>query len=1023
MKFGLRLLGVPARDTADGTYELPAGQATHLASALALRGDWVARDELASLFWPDVAAPRGRHNLAQLVYSVRHTAWGQDVETDPSRVRWSVPTDVAAFRDAAATGAWQAAAELYTAHLLTGVPDPSSEPLAAWLRGEQDELRETWRVVLLHLADELAVAEQWTSSAQLLRRLLADDGLLEDAVHGLIRAEARSGRREAALRVYDEFRDRLVGELGLEPLETTAAIAAAVRDGTLTVQTTSHVEALATDGAEPEAPASADAPDVRPGPVRGIGADPSPFVGRSLELSELHVLARRDEQRVITLHGPGGTGKSRLARQFARERAGHHEGGAAWVQLASASSEADVVELVAGSLGMKVEPDAASLTKALADRDVLIVLDQAEHLPDLPGLVQDLLDSSPSLRVVATSRAPLDLPDEAVVSLGGMSVPPRDDVEDAEAYDAVGLLLRAGRRTRPGLQPQGEERNALVALARLLGGSPLGLELAAGWLRVLEPSELLEEVRRDLGVLEAGDASTDEAHPSLRAVFESSWSLLQAAEREAVRRLAVFRGGFTRDTAVAVADVPLTTLLALANRSLLHRDDGARFGMHPVVQHFAEGKLAQQPGPAVELEGRHMQYFLGLAQDSDRLMSTPEQPTAIARIGSEVPNLYAALERAVSGEKVDEAQQLFLAISRFWRWRGRAREGLAWLGRVKGITEEREPTVSTVRLALSEGLMLESMGRYDEAGAVLNDALEQAERLGDRMLLATGRRDLAILAWRRGDLAKARVLLDEACVTYRESGREPALAGALGNLGNVARDAGDLPAAHAYFDEALEIVERAGHVWEIANVRNNKAIAYAYSRDLESARREFETALELQRSIDNKPGVSMSLTNLGVVSMDTGDAARAEELYREALSLCEETGDALGVAHAHQNLGAIALEAGDLDGARDRFADALRIRRDLGARAMVAQSVAGFIGLAVARGAYERALVLAGAAESIIDDVGVPLSPPQQATHDEDVAGAKAHVEAPRADELVRRGAALSEQEAVEYALGTRALP
>lgn len=233
MTNGLRLLGVPARDAADGTIDLPPGQATHLAAALALRGDWVARDELVSLFWPDVDPPRGRHNLAQLVYAIRRTSWGWDVAADPMRLRWSVPTDVSSFRDAAASGAWRAAAELYKGHLLAGVPEPASATLADWLRGEQEDLRATWRVVILRQAEELSAEEQWIACARLLRRLLTDDGLMEDAVHGLIRAEAMSGRREAALRVYEDFRTVLGAELGLEPLETTSALAAAVRDGTL----------------------------------------------------------------------------------------------------------------------------------------------------------------------------------------------------------------------------------------------------------------------------------------------------------------------------------------------------------------------------------------------------------------------------------------------------------------------------------------------------------------------------------------------------------------------------------------------------------------------------------------------------------------------------------------------------------------------------------------------------------------------------------------------------------------------
>ena len=651
---------------------------------------------------------------------------------------------------------------------------------------------------------------------------------------------------------------------------------------------------------------------------------------------------------------------------------------------------------------------------------MLLILDQLEHLNDAPDLVATLLDACPHLCIVATSRHALDVPGEAVVPIGGLSVPPRDDAPDAEAYDAVGLLLRAAHRVRPTFHPQGGERTAVVALTRLLEGSPLAIELAAGWLRLLEPSELLREVARDLDVLRAADAEAGGPHASLRAVFESSWSLLGDAEREGLRRLAVFHGGCTRETALAVADVPLRVLLALANRSLLHRD-GTRFAAHPVVQRYAQDKLDAVPDLAADLARRHLAFFLALAEDADRRLDTPAQRDALALFTAEAANLSRALERALAAGAADPAYALTAALGRFWRWRGHLSDGLAWSARVRALPLAA-PTAASVRVALGEGLLLDKQGRYAAADAAFERAQVDAEVVGDPALAAAARCDRAIVAWRRGDLDRARALLEDVCARYRALGREAPLAGSLGNLGNVLRDAGDLEGAHARFEEALALAERVGHVWEVANVRNNKAIAHAYAGDLEAARGEFELALELQRSIDNRPGISMSLTNLGNVHLDTDAPERAEALYREALALCEELGDRDGTAHLHVNLGILAQRRSAFDEAHDLYGRALRLRHAIGARAHVVQSVSCFLDLAVARGTFERALVLAGAVRSLAETVGTALTAPQQCTYDDARAAARAAVPLERAADLERRGESLAERDAIAYALAERAV-
>ena len=506
-----------------------------------------------------------------------------------------------------------------------------------------------------------------------------------------------------------------------------------------------------------------------------------------------------------------------------------------------------------------------------------------------------------------------------------------------------------------------------------MDGGPLAIELAAGWLRLLAPSEVLREVQADLDVLRTADPGLDPRHASLRAVFESSWKLLGEGERDALRRLAVFRGGCSRDTAAAVADVPLHALLALTNRSLLHRDGGTRFVPHPVVQRFAQEKLSERRELARELAHRHRSYFVDLAGGR----RPPAGHPGAARRARPARRRVGQPGVGARGDPGSGRRRCRVRPHR------RARTLLALAGggarrpplvrSDPGVDVRRPATPTRVRSLLAEGLLLQEQRRYAEADAVFERALADAVGLGDEALVASARVDRAIVAWRRGDLVSARALLESARDGYRALGREASLAGTLGNLGTVERDAGDLAAAHARFDEALALAERVGSLWETANVRNNKAIAHAYGGDLEAAGREFARALELQRSIGDRPGISRSLTNLGNVHLDTGDPDRARELYHEALELCQQLEDHDGAAHLHVNLAIVAQRAGDFAGAHELYGRALRSRHELGARALVAQSVSCLLDLAVARGAHERALVLAGAVRGLCKAIGVPL--------------------------------------------------
>jgi predicted ATPase/class 3 adenylate cyclase/DNA-binding CsgD family transcriptional regulator len=714
------------------------------------------------------------------------------------------------------------------------------------------------------------------------------------------------------------------------------------------------------------------------------------FVGRARELAAVgEALAAH---RLLTLTGPGGTGKTRLALQAAAEVGPAYPDGVWLVELATLADPALVPQAVAAAVGVREEPGrplTATLADALRPKRTLLLLDNCEHLLDASARLADaLLRACPDLRVLATSREALGIGGETAWLVPSLALPDPDRPPPPEAlsrYEAVALFVDRALAVQPAFRVTDANAPAVARVCARLDGIPLALELAAAHVRVLPVEQLLGRLEDRFRLLTGGSRTALERHQTLRAAVDWSYALLDARERRLFARLSVFAGGFTLEAAeqVGAGAAPLDVLdllTRLVDKSLVvaeeQLDGTARYRLLETLRQYAGQKLAARAGEAAAVRERHATFYLDLAKAAEPRLLEAEQEVWLHRLAQEHGNLRAALHWSVDGGASDTALRLAGALWRFWSTRGHLGEGRVWLARALDLP----------------------------AGPAAARA---------RALTAAG-----TLAYQQGDYAAADAHYETGLALKRELGDLPGVASSLNGLGNVAALRGEYAVARALFGESLEVRRRLHDRWGIAAALHNLGYVSHQEGDLAAARRYYEESLTAEQELGNRHGVALSLSNLGLVVAEGGDPERARMLGEESLAIFRELGDRAGAAHAFHNLGDLALDQGDLAAAGAHYTACLALWDEVGDRGGVACALEGFAGLAAA-GAHaadgDRALRLAGAAATLRATLGLPLSPPERAQLERRLRPARRSL-GPAAAAAWGEGRALLPAAAVAYA-------
>jgi predicted ATPase/DNA-binding SARP family transcriptional activator len=634
----------------------------------------VARDRLLDLLWPAFAPDDARNNLRRelsllrsalpdVLLADRHT-----VALDLSDGR--VLVDVRAFEEewrqaqehghpdgelcASCATALESAVARYSGDFLQGFSLPDSPAFDEWQFHQAERLRALLGRALEQLAAWYGERGEHERALAHGRRWAPIDPLDEAPHRALMRLYHAAGQHAAALRHYEQTRRLLDDELGVEPEPETTALYEAIRRRRL-------LPAVTPATTPPERSAL---------PPVNLPADATPFIGRSRELAQIERLIGDPDVRLVTIMGVGGMGKTRLAIAAARQIAasGAYLDGIFFVPLAPVTQPADVAPALALNLGFTPggEGDPARQLRAyLKGRRTLLIIDNVEHLAgeESAALFAGILSDAPDVKLLATSRARLGLSGEYVFPLDGLDA---DLPADGQSADAVALFAAAARRARPSFQLNNDNSSIVSRICRLVGGMPLGIELAAGWLGLLTPQAILEEIERSLDFLESSQADAPARQASLKAVFDSSWRLLTADEQGALRCLSVFYSTFDRGAAEKIAGASLRALLSLANKSWLQSVGAGRYQIHPLLRQYAALEKANDDETEAALRDRHARYYAGLLAALDERMRSRRPAAAFDAVEADLDNVRAAILWLVGQDRLEVfAHQMAIPLFRF----------------------------------------------------------------------------------------------------------------------------------------------------------------------------------------------------------------------------------------------------------------------------------------------------------------------------------------------------------------------
>lgn len=961
----LHLLGKPEAWLDDAPLtEFSTAKTEALLYYLAVTKGPHSRETLAELLWGDMPDAAAKRNLTKALSTLRRLV-GPYLVVERQSVAFNTELpcqlDINTFETLIAWGQADAglsslreAVALYRGDFLEGFYVKEALSFDEWAVAQRERLREVMAQALDALVTQLTERQDYGPGIEYARRLLDLDPWHEAAHRRLMILLARRGQSSAALAQYEKCRQSLADELGVEPMAETTALYERIQAARTLIP-------------------------------RPLPAEAEPFVGRTAELAQISQMLASPTCRLVTIVGIGGSGKTRLAlaaaRHLNREGALRFINGVLFIPLAEVRGPTELPLALADALELPLTGNsdpATVLIHFLHNKEMLLVLDNFEHLMEAAAWLTQLLSQCLHLKLLVTSREPLQLGVEWRLNLEGLAYPPTDDVarsaDDAARFEAVELFVQATRQVRPDYELSAADAPHVYHLCRLVAGMPLALRLAAAKMRALPPERIVAEVQHNLDSLTIPMRDLPPRQRSLRASFDHTWQLMVEEERKVNAALSVFRGGFTEVAARQVVGATTATLAGLVDCGVVLLDKAAadtRYTLHELARQYAAEKLAQSAEAEHAARQQHSAYFLNLLKTHAARLIGPEQHTAVAEIAHEIDNIQAAWRWAVSQRALNAIDAVMDALYNFYQIRSRFQEGeelFAWTthfwqssqalrdhphfdaicARLSirwsafsvarhdyRAAQERlrsalelidQPRERALALSLLGTIAIDHHAERAAAERYLHESLGLSREIGDVGGMASALLGLAKAAFEFGDFVPAAQLASQGLALCRQLHRPDWIAKALGVLAWPTNCLGDYGAAEAYWQESLALYQEIGDALGVAvNVNFLGWAAWCVGgARLPEASAYHEKALVTFREFGHRQRLAMCLGDLALATLELGDCERAIRYAREGLAVAREIGVIHLMSYNLTILGAAASEQGDKESGRKHLAEALQ---------------------------------------------------------------------------------------------------